>query len=106
MAVLGGETASLLDGPGELADRNLYSRAFETGGGGGRGYTVIEDRNGGGPEGDASKRHCGVLVDGTAVVDSGTVVRLASSAQCTTMCGAAVSGAHTFSYFPTVSDQP
>ncbi|CAM9434767.1 unnamed protein product [Ectocarpus fasciculatus] len=51
MAVLGGETASLLDAPGELADRNPYSRAFETGGGGGGGYTVIEDRKGGGPEG-------------------------------------------------------
>ncbi|CAN0187574.1 unnamed protein product [Ectocarpus sp. 4 AP-2014] len=51
MAVLGGETASLLDAPGELADRNPHSRAFETGGGAGRGYTVIEDRNGGGPEG-------------------------------------------------------
>eukprot|EP00903_Cladosiphon_okamuranus_P018567 g17090.t1 len=49
-AVLGGETASLLDAPRSLPQGDPYSRAFETGRGGG-GYEVIEERTGGGPEG-------------------------------------------------------
>lgn len=50
-AVLGGETASLLDAPTTVPQRDdPFSRAFETGRGG-VGYTVIEERTGGGPEG-------------------------------------------------------
>lgn len=51
--VLGGETASLLDAPSAVpeGDGDPFSRAFETGAGGG-GYTVIEERTGGGPEGE------------------------------------------------------
>lgn len=52
-AVLGGETASLLDAaPPAVPERDPFSRAFETGRGGG-GYSVIEERTGGGPEGES-----------------------------------------------------
>lgn len=50
-AVLGGETASLLDAPRAIPEGDPFSRAFETGRGGG-GYTAIEERTGGGPEGE------------------------------------------------------
>lgn len=57
-AVLGGETASLLDAPRAApAEGDPFSRAFETGRGGG-GYTIIEERTGGGPEGE-SRSHAG-----------------------------------------------
>eukprot|EP00752_Nemacystus_decipiens_P004706 g4292.t1 len=49
-AVLGGETASLLDAPRAVPEGDPFSRAFETGRRVG-GYTVIEERTGGGPEG-------------------------------------------------------
>lgn len=50
-AVLGGETASLLDVPRAPSEGDPFSRAFETRTGGG-GYDVIKERAGGGPEGD------------------------------------------------------
>lgn len=44
-AVLGGETASLLDVPRAPSEGDPFSRAFETGTGGGGGhYDVIKER--------------------------------------------------------------